>query len=106
MILFKPYMTDKILQGRKTQTRRYWKKQRQAAPDSLHWAQTNFTTESRFARLHVKTVTEDVLGNITEEDAQKEGYDSREEFIQAWTELKGHWIPTDLVWVVEFEVIS
>lgn len=103
MLLFKPYHVDMILEGLKTQTRR--SENQKFRTNSLHWAQLNYTGESRFAQLRIKRVRKEELGQISDIDAQKEGYASREEFREAWITLFGTWNERTLVTVVDFVVV-
>ena len=43
------------------------------------------------------------LGDISEEDAKKEGGYTPETFRQAWIDINGDWNPDELVWVYEFQ---
>lgn len=45
------------------------------------------------------------LGDISAEDAKKEGFPSTEDFKRAWAALYG-WNPDQLVWVYEFELAN
>lgn len=42
------------------------------------------------------------IGEITEEDAKKEGFAGVEEFKQTWVKLYGNWKPKLEVWVYDF----
>ena len=44
------------------------------------------------------------LGDLTEEEARKEGFSSVEEFKQQWETLYRSWNPEELVWAYEFEL--
>lgn len=83
MILFAGDTPQKIVLGRKTQTRRCWKTHRVKA-GSFHWAQTNYHTSSRFARLEILKVWEQHPLNISEEDVIREGFTHWRDFIRAY----------------------
>ena len=104
-----------ILSGRKTETRRLWPKGRRAVPGSLHWATTNLYDKSaRFARLRILDVFQmQRLGNVQNMTAWVEGYDSREEFLDAFAHINGQEdirhtdeFLNQSVWVVRFEVVA
>jgi len=44
------------------------------------------------------------LGDISPEDARKEGYSNLEEFKAAWIEIHGKWDADLEVWVYEFKL--
>lgn len=112
-MLFKPEHVNPILEGRKTQTRRIWKRRR-AKPGSHHWAQTGmYKPETRFACLEVLRVWQEPLINISEADAKAEGYQDSHEYLMAfvrinrlsWGEWDSEWIDGQReVWCVEFKL--
>lgn len=112
MLLFKPEHVEPILSGRKTQTRRMWKRRR-AVPGSFHWAQTGYgKADTRFARLEILRVWQERLGAISHEDAVAEGYPDAHQYLLAFHRINK--IPLDAhkrvaaenaqVWCVEFKV--
>ena len=46
------------------------------------------------------------LGDVTEEDARKEGFSSKEEFREAWTAIYGSWNPEQIVTAYEFKLLK
>lgn len=47
------------------------------------------------------------LGDLTEEDARREGFASLEALREAWTRLYGHpWNPDEEVWIYTFRLIE
>lgn len=105
MLLFKPEHVDPILSGRKTQTRRIWKKPR-AKVGSVHLAKTVMLSREFFARLKILHVKLERLGDISQEDAKAEGGYTVESFKRIWIEINGKWDPDLIVHVVKFEKIS
>jgi len=105
-ILFKPRHVPLILDGRKTHTRRIWKRNR-VKVGGEYWASTAlFDKSKRFARLKVLATWRENLGDITQEDVVKEGYAFGSEFLEAFGSING--VEPDLfqeVTVVEFEVV-
>lgn len=46
------------------------------------------------------------LGDMTEEDARKEGGYTLEEFRQIWQQIYGKWDPEQLPWVYDFVLVE
>lgn len=115
MILFQPYHVPPTLSGRKTQTRRVLRQccrcDRQprcrVKAGSEHWAQTRlFKPASRFARLDILAVRPEELGRISAEDVYAEGYDTRDDFIDAFDSINGALDLSQPVWVVTFRMVA
>jgi|GEM_PF-1306819 len=104
MILFKEQHMKAIQSGKKTQTRRLWKSAR-AKVGSVHLAKTRMLSEEYFAKLRILDVHQEKLGDITPEDAMKEGGYSVKEFQEIWAWINKGWDPELMVYVVEFESI-
>lgn len=111
MLLFKPEHVPMILDGRKTQTRRLWKRRR-AVPGSTHQASTKmFDPWAVFAKLNVIKVYQERLGSISYRDARAEGYEDCGEYITVFANINGL-SPHDarvrdkVVWVVEFRLAT
>lgn len=105
MILFKQEHVRPILKGEKTQTRRVGTKRWNVG--SIHQAKTQMLIKSYFARLRILDVRQELLGDITPEDALKEGGYTVEEFIDVFDRINkktGGWSPDLMVWVVTFEL--
>lgn len=106
MLLFKPQHREPILEGRKTQTRRLWKRPR-VRVGAEHWATTQlFDSNAHFARVRIVALRQELLGEITTRDAKAEGYASINRFLDAFFEINGSHGTRTLVWVVEFEVVA
>jgi len=111
MLLFKPEHKPMILSGQKTVTRRFWKTRR-AVPGSLHQARLKLFGKP-FATLRILEVSQEHVGNITDEDVRAEGYESRQEYFKVLREINNARFPTLMskaefialkVWVVRFKV--
>lgn len=107
-MLFKEYHAPMILSGRKTQTRRLWKRP-MVKVGGIYSAQTGFCKpETAFARIRVLRLWKESLKAISEQDAKAEGYPSKAAFLNAFGAINH--IP--IVWVndpvtcVEFEVVK
>lgn len=106
VILFKQEHVPMILSGRKTQTRRKWKKPR-AKVGSIHQAKTGFKKDDTFALIRITGIRHEAMGDISDEDVYREGYDSREAFADIWRRIHGtDPDPTEVVTVIDFEVVD
>ena len=105
MILFKPEHVAPILTGRKTQTRRLVGKRRWKV-GTVHLAKTGYRRDQTFARIRITAVRQERLGDITEEDAVREGYCSAAEYQEVFRRIYGFWDPDTPVWVIDFEVVK
>jgi hypothetical protein len=104
MILFKPEHMQPIQKGIKTQTRRVWDSPR-AKVGSIHKAKLQMLSKDYFAKLHILKIHQEKLGDITPEDAKKEGGYTVPQFKRKWEMINKSWDPELLVYVVEFECI-
>ena len=100
MFLFKPEHVPKILNGTKTMTRRIWKRNR-ANVGSIHQARTELFGKP-FTFLKVLKRFDERLGDISDIDCIKEGYQNREDFKNIWIKINGSWNPDIIVKVTEF----
>ena len=100
MMLFKPEHVDMILTGKKTQTRRLWKKRR-ALVGSIHQARTELFGKP-FAYLKILDVHQEYLGEISDEDCIKEGDYTYESYRDIWKKINKSYDTFQKVWVVEF----
>jgi uncharacterized protein YhfF len=102
--LFKREHINAILSGKKTATRRDWKR-RQAKIGGIYPVQGQMfqRREAAPAFIYVwREVRRERLGDMTESDAAGEGGYSLEEFRGVWREINGDWDPDLEVFVVEF----
>jgi len=106
MLLFKPDHVELIKRRKKTQTRRTWANCR-VKVGSIHQAKTSFKKgEQPFAYILITAVRQEFLGQITDEDARKEGYPHVPGYKRAFKRIYGRWDPHELVWVVDFELAT
>ena len=104
MALFKRCLIPLILSGQKTQTRRVHKRR---------WiiGHTYKIKDSYYCKglgtIKITRSFKQRLGDISEQDAQKEGFANRIEFIKAWTLInKQIWNPDTIVTVYEFILVE
>lgn len=90
----------KILEGKKTATRRRTGRWQLGE----HWIRATFL-ERGIAKIEIFRKYRQKLGDMTEEDAKKEGLNNLEEFKQLWISFYGSWNPEEVVWVYEFKLI-
>ena len=102
MALFKKYSLQKILEGRKTQTRRIHKHTWQVG--KVYALRDRWFSKPQ-AHIIVTRKYRQKLGEISLEDVQKEGFSSLEEFRREWERLYGKWNPEQVVWVYEFKLV-
>jgi len=106
LILFKPEHVDMIRSGRKTQTRRIWKKPR-AKVGAVHLAKTKMLSREYFAKLRILDVYREFPSDISDDDARAEGYDDASAYLVAFCRINHlSAIPDKTVFVVKFEVIA
>lgn len=103
MALFKKHLLAKVLDGSKVQTRRthrrMWTVGRAYAVRDKLFAKTE-------AKILILRRFGQRLGEISEEDAQKEGFENKEEFIKTWTAIYGQWLPDQVVIAYEFKLVE
>jgi len=101
MALFKKPLLQLVLEGKKVQTRRTHRRMWKVG-------KTYGIRDKLFVKPEAKILIlrrfGQRLGDITEEDAQKEGFENREEFMKAWTEIYGQWLPDQVVVAYEFKL--
>jgi len=101
-LVFKKDNLEKILQRRKTQTRR-------TSRNELRVGKVYPIRCRYFEKAKVKVLItrkfKQRLGDISLKDVRKEGFDSLEEFQAYWTRIHGSWNPNLIVTVYEFKLV-
>ncbi|GBC73579.1 hypothetical protein HRbin04_00982 [archaeon HR04] len=107
MLLFNRCLVEPILTGRKVETRRVWKRCL-VKPNRVYTASTDYSRDGIFARLYIKYVKRQRLGEMSDEDAMLEGFSSLEEFKNVWIGCYGidSWDPMLEVYVIGFKVVD
>ena len=104
MALFKRSLIPLILGGQKTQTRRVHN--RRWIIGHTYKIKDQYISKG-LGTIKITRSFKQRLGDISEQDAQKEGFANRIEFIKAWTLInKGTWNPETVVTVYEFVLIE
>lgn len=73
--------------------------------NGIYNAQTDFRSESVFAKIQVTYVRRERLGSINNDGVRKEGCTSMEEFRKSWADVYGSWDDDTEVFVIGFQVI-
>jgi len=104
-MLFKKRHVKKILEGRKTQTRRTGSRQYKVG---RRYGIRCELFQKSITKIIITRRFEQKLGEISLEDIKKEGCQNIWEFVEDWKESYGHssWDPEKVVVVYEFKVAS
>ena len=96
-----------IREGKKTETRRIWKKPH-VRVGKVYQCRT-----SRFAKtpadspfIKITGMKKERLRDITLEAVQREGINDLSTFMGLWINLHGFWNPNQEVYVIDFEVVK
>jgi hypothetical protein len=90
-MLFKPYHLPMIRKGLKTETRRNWKR-KMAKVNGVYSIQTKmFQNRSDSELLKVNYIFKQKLGDMTEDQANKEGGYTLNEFKKKFENINGFW---------------
>ena len=104
-MLFKPEHEQMILEGKKTVTRRVWKRP-MVKVDGIYKCKTKMLDKKFFAKIKVLKLYKQKLKEIMVRDVEKEGYSSLSEFVDIWKKINKNWDGNTEVYVIEFEVIK
>lgn len=102
-LIFKRPLIEKIRRLEKTATRRVSKPN--VKEEGIYRLRVDYRG-SLTDRISVKRLHTQSLGSMTQEDVRKEGFKSKEEFMDNWVELYGSWDREHIAWVVEFEYLG
>ncbi len=103
-MLFSEKHIRQIINGNKTQTRRKSDSKNVKVGNSYRACESIFTTRKESpAYIVVTDVYKEKLGDMSEEDAKKEGGYTLEEFKNVWIDIHDEWNENEEVWVIEFE---
>jgi len=103
MALFKRPLLQLVLEGKKTQTRRTHR--RMWTVGRVYGIRDRLFTKPE-ARILILRRFGQRLSEISKEDAQKEGFETLDEFKAAWTSIYGQWQPDQVVVVYEFRLLD
>lgn len=105
-MMFDMYCIEKILAGEKTVTRRLPRGKRPAVPGKIHKLKVD-RTEKTFGSILITDCYLSLIADIDDREAKKEGFNSRQEYIDYFMDVNDIDILSDydLVWRVEFELL-
>ena len=105
-MMFDMYCIEQILNGNKTVTRRLPKGRRPAVPGKIHKLKKD-RTKKTFGLILITDCYLRLVKEIDDNEAKKEGFSSRKEYIDYFMDINDIDILSDydLVWVVEFELL-
>lgn len=111
---FQPELAGKVMAGQKTVTRRrsstnprspWWHERCSLKPDRTY-AVCPGRGKPAIGRIRVLRVSSEGLGFPSLEEARREGFGSMAGFRRAWREINGSYDPDELVWRIEFCVVT
>jgi hypothetical protein len=116
-MIFSPDLCELILAGEKTVTRRPVKFIPGTLTIPVPFAPCRYLPGIDYAiqpgrgkkslgRIRVKSVIRQEVGEITPNDARREGFSGRLGFVDRWKLLYGCWLPEVQVWRIEFELVQ
>jgi len=88
-------MIDLVLQGKKTQTIRAWKK---APPKPGTICKLNFQVPIKIIKTYRKK-----LSALTIRELKQDGFSSKEDFRRIWLKCYPSFDPEQLVWIIQFQ---
>jgi len=107
-MFFKDEHIAPILGGRKTQTRRKINRTGKCPyiPGHAYQCRSDYKAAGVFAFILVKNVRQERLGDITDEDANREGYANRIDYLDAFERIYKSLDLDEIVWVIDFEKVD
>jgi len=103
MALFKRPLLQLVLEGKKTQTRRTHR--RMWTVGRVYGISCKWFAKPE-AKILILRRFGQRLSEISKEDAQKEGFETLDEFKAAWKEIYGQWLPDQIVVAYEFKLLD
>jgi len=105
-MLFKDYLIEQILAGKKTATRRLWGKPMVKVGNTYACKKSYYEKRVNCPIIRVTKLHLQELRHMTEADAKAEGFKDLKEFRKAWLAINEYYNPQEPVWVVEFKLID
>lgn len=107
-MIFDDFCINKILEGKKTVTRRLTAKngRRPAVPGTIHKLKKD-RTQNVYGKILINSCTLTLIKDIDDKEAIKEGFESRKEYIDYFMDINDIDILSDydLVWRVRFTLL-
>jgi len=109
MMKFAAKHVERIMDGRKIETRRDWPtvkfKVGSIQSATVERGEGKEKKAEEFAKLEILKIDEERLSTLTRAAARAEGYDSVAEFVTSWRKRVGIWDPSLVVKVIRFRVV-
>ena len=110
-MIFTKQNLELIREGKKTETRRIWKKPHVKVGKNYQCRTSRYAkTPEDSPYIKITAMRKERLGEITEDAVRKEGFKpdgtQLEKFWALWVKLHGSWNPDQEVYVVDFEVVK
>lgn len=103
-MMFDVYTVSQILSGNKSVTRRIPSGKRPAVPGKIHKLKVD-RTKNTYGSILINDCRIEKLSDLTEEEAIREGFNSKEHYMNYFRHLNGNVEEDQLVWRVEFELL-
>jgi len=104
-MLFKLEHKQMILDGKKTATRRIWKRP-MVKVDGIYKCKLKMLSKDYFAKIKITKLYKQKLGDMKQSDFKKEGYPNSNDFITIWAKINKTWDYGLEVDVIEFTLIN
>ena len=105
-MMFDKFCIDKILEGKKTVTRRLPKGRQPARIGKIHKLKID-RTKKTYGLILITDCYLEAIKNIDDKEAKKEGFETRKEYLDYFMNINNIDILNDydLVWRIEFELL-
>jgi hypothetical protein len=103
MATFKKRNLDLVLAGKKTQTRRTHRQEWKIG--HVYSVRASYFEKAE-AWILITRKFKQRLGDISQEDVEKEGFSTPAEFREEWRKINGSWEPDRVVIVYEFKLVE
>ena len=104
--MFDRFCVDKILEGKKTVTRRLPKGRQPARVGKIHKLKID-RTKKTYGLILITDCYLEAIKNIDDKEAKKEGFETRKEYLDYFMDINNINVldEHDLVWRIEFELL-
>lgn len=105
-MMFDKFCVDKILEGKKTVTRRLPKGRQPAKVGKIHKLKID-RTKKTYGLILITDCYLEAIKNIDDKEAKKEGFETRKEYLDYFININNINVldDHDLVWRIEFELL-
>lgn len=105
-MMFDKFCVDKILEGKKTVTRRLPKGRQPARVGKIHKLKID-RTKKTYGLILITDCYLERIKNIDNKEAKKEGFETRKEYLDYFMNINNIDVldDSDLIWRIEFELL-